>query len=734
MATDEIVVPDFKFTGMYYPQILRTLRQWRRTYAPEITSEDDHEPFEQSLRAYSLASHICNTLADQVALEGFLRTAKLLSSARDMLALIDYELLQATPAEVPALLEMAKVFTTRTLLIGPPQQHMTQFATEQTETDDEIIFEYVDVDEEGLYVERTDKLGSCLCEQRTDPEDPDSATWTDHTDDVNEVGSLSFQPWTVAAKNNSIYFGHADVMFDRLDLTLGTGSSGIQGVWEFHNENYQTDNPEEVTNNGSSLTFKCNPLLGALDRTGALIRVTYLPTGAYQEVYSSFDDPDNLVTTGLLGQTTIPSTDLQDYSIGTLWCPLPDVVDGSVNLQNSGNLTCSLPQTEDYEWTKATLESFEGYFIRFRIVKVTSPTIPVLDAAAIDAGKQFILIYVVQGRTVADEPLGSSNGLADQEFRLKQSPLLDETLIVEVNNVIWTQVDNFLVSGPQDLHYRVWFDDDGAAVVRFGEGAHGAIPQLGVTNIAAYYRIGGDQDGNIPTNSLTSNTSGLSYVASVTNPRPGNGWKVSDGGNDADLARLKVAGPASLRTLGRAINPGDLEALAVAYQAANNSRPVARCFAIEEVFGPKTMEAVVVGQGGNFLNSAQIDEFSTYLNGNRTSSPPVRGHILANTQATVTNYSRRTIGVECIVYGGNKTVIENALSSLLSPLKLKDDGVTYQWDFGGEVPLSAIIDTIIQTNSSAIRKVTLVSPTDDVALRRRELPWPGTISVTVVPL
>src|SRR5512135_62103 len=143
MATEEIVVPDFHFTGMYYPQILRTLRQWRRVYAPEITSEDDHEPFEQSLRAYSLASHICNTLTDQVALESFLRTAKLLSSARDMLLLIDYELSQASPAEVPALLELSKVFTTQTLLIGPPSQHMTQFATEQTEVDDEIIFEYI---------------------------------------------------------------------------------------------------------------------------------------------------------------------------------------------------------------------------------------------------------------------------------------------------------------------------------------------------------------------------------------------------------------------------------------------------------------------------------------------------------------------------------------------------------------------------------------------------------------
>jgi len=729
---DAIAVPDLKFTGMYYPQVLRTLRQWRRVYAPEITSEDDHEPFEQMLRASSLASHISNVLADQVALESLLRTSKLLSSVRDHLALVDYELKQASPSEVPTLLELSKVFTTRTMIIGPPQQHMTQFSTEQTEVDDEITFEYIDVDEDGYFVERTDQLGSCLCEERTSPEDPTTAAFVDATEEANSGGSESFAPWATPAKNDAVYFGHTDIMFDRLDLTVVTGSSGVQGVWEYYDENYRSVNPEEVTNNGSSLTFKVNPLLGLLDRGGALVRVTYLPTGAYADVYSSFDDPDNLVTAdGLLGQTGTPSADPEDYGVGALWSPLPDAVDGTVNLQGSGKVTWTLPQSVVHEWTSGQVSTFTGFMVRFRVVKVTSPTGPVLNAAYLDKGKQYLLITSVQGGTVSDEPLGSSNGLADQEFKLKQQPLLDGTLLVEVNNVLWVQVDNFLVSGPQDLHFRVWFDDDGYVVVRFGDGKHGAIPQMGVSNVAAYYRIGGDQDGNVPVNSLTSNTSGLSYVASVTNPRPGNGWKIADGGDDADLARVKVAGPASLRTLDRAINPGDLEALAVAYKAADNSRPVARCFALEEVYGPKTMEAVVVGQGGNFLASGQIDEFSTYLNGDRTSSPPVRGRILGNHQAVVVNYGRRVVDVTCLVYGGNKTEVENALASLLSPLRLKSDGVSYQWVFGGEVPLSVFIDAVHNT-SPTVRKVTLTAPTEDLVLRRRELPWPGTILVTVI--
>ena len=734
MADQVITVPDFKFSGQYYAQLLRTMRLYRRIYAPEITSEDDHEPFEQMLRAAALSGHISNVLLDQVALEHYLRTGKLLSSVRDRLQLIDYELKQATPSEVEALVTLAKTFTTRTMIIGPPDQHMTQFSTEQTEVDDEIIFEYLDLNENGLFVQRTDQLGSCLCETRplNTPNDPTSATFVDHTTDVNDVGGTPFNPWASPSKNCAIYFGHSDVMFDRLDLTISSGASGLQGVWEYFDLGYHSVNPTAVVNNGSALEFDLTSLLGGLDMTGALVRVTYLPTGAYEDMYSQFNDHNYVDLTGILGQTTNPSADVQDYSVGCQWAILPETVDGTNGLQQSGRVTFELPQTTSYHWDEATVYGFTGYLVRFRVTKAVAPTAPVISAASISNGSQYLMLVVVQGKTVSDEPLGSSNGTASQEFKLKQQPLLDNTLIIEVNNVVWAQVDNFLVSRPQDLHFMVRYDDDGYAVVRFGNGVNGAIPQMGVSNVAAYYRIGGDQDGNIPVDSLTQNTSGLSYVSEVTNPRPGDGWKINDGGSDADLARVKVAGPASLRTMGRAINPGDLEALAVAYVAADGSSPIARAYAIEEAYGPKTMEVVVVGQGGNLLTSAQIAEFSTYLNGDRTATPPVRGRILANTQATVTLYRQRKVNVVATVYGGDETEIQNALAALLTPLALLSDGVSFKWLFGDEVPLSAIIGVINETSSS-VRKVTLVSPSIDVVLGGYELPWVGTFTITIVP-
>lgn len=731
--SNEIKVASFKYTGNYFPQILRTLRQYRRTHVPEITSEDDHEPFEQCLRAYALASHISNVLADLIALESFLPTAQLLTSVRNHLRLINYELSLATPAQVTALLELTKVFTTASIIVP----YKAQFSTQRTEATEEITFEYL-ANTSGLTIARTDQLGSCLTEERTDSNDPSTATFTTATDEANSISGSTITPWATPNINDAIYFGHGNVMCNRIDIGLDSNGSsvGIQnGVWEFYDGEYQDANPNTVINNGANLTFKINNFLGSQDKTGTLIRVTYLPTGAYEEVYSTFSNPDNTITTAsLLAQTTTPSVVPEDYSVGSDWNPLPNVVDGTNNFQQSGAVTFDLPQTSALEWIKNSVNNISQYWVRYRITKVESPTAnkPVIEYVKIDEGDQYTALLLTQGESVSDIPLGSSNGLADQEFILKRKTLIENSLEIKVGGVTWTQVDDFLSSNAQSKHYTVTIGDDDNATVKFGNGIYGAIPVLDINNINAYYRIGADENGNIASGALTENKSGLAYIASVINPKAGNGWKIKDGGSEADLERVKVAGPASLRALNRAVSIGDIEALAPNYTSATGSKPVARAYEIEGLYGSKTIGVVCVGQGGNFLTTEQIDEFQKYLNGDTTAVPPTRGIISANTQATVINYERRIMNIVATVYGGNQTEIENAISALLSPVKLKADGVTYQWDFGGEIPLSVIMDAIHNVSAS-VRKVTVTTPNSDTLLGIRELPYPGTISVTVVP-
>ena len=60
-------VPDFQYSGDYYPQIAARVRQQNRANVPEITNEDAREPFIEAERSFALMAHFNNVLLDMVA-------------------------------------------------------------------------------------------------------------------------------------------------------------------------------------------------------------------------------------------------------------------------------------------------------------------------------------------------------------------------------------------------------------------------------------------------------------------------------------------------------------------------------------------------------------------------------------------------------------------------------------------------------------------------------------------
>ena len=71
-------------------------------------------------------------------------------------------------------------------------------------------------------------------------------------------------------------------------------------------------------------------------------------------------------------------------------------------------------------------------------------------------------------------------------------------------------------------------------------------------------------------------------MSRVFNPRQALGWAPKEGSTEQDLARLKIEGPATLRTRERAIATIDFEFLATQFVDTNGSNLVARAKAIEE--------------------------------------------------------------------------------------------------------------------------------------------------------
>lgn len=166
-----------------------------------------------------------------------------------------------------------------------------------------------------------------------------------------------------------------------------------------------------------------------------------------------------------------------------------------------------------------------------------------------------------QGVTVANENVGTSDGSLDQSFALFQTPVIEGTVSVTVDEGVateWTQVTHLLNSGPNDKVYTLEMDENNVTYVRFGDGANGKVPNLGAT-ITATYRVGGGSVGNVPAASITKIMSGnIAAGVTVTNQ--------ADATGGADLEStdsIRDNAPKALTTLQRAVTLDDYANLAV---------------------------------------------------------------------------------------------------------------------------------------------------------------------------
>lgn len=813
-----IEIPDFDFSGFYYPDILRSLIQYQRVNVPEITDESDEEPFQQLLRCYSLVGHLNNVLLDITANEALLPTARLLESVRGHLALIDVTLRQATPASTDMVLQLSKVFTTAIELV--PED--SQFATVETEEVPQVIFETnesftiqpsdtpsaIFIFEAGLVeiIDNAIEAGNGVTIEGTDfragieyavgidipttlsnlanaintsgnenikdriyaLEDSASKISLVVLDDsiesiavaeidtgvdnftvkngafgtdksgVASTDSVFFNLFPDTPKQgDTIYVIHENVLYDTIEFLFDSFGSGINFVVEFFDNTLEDAKPDLVTNNGSNLTLDLTTLLGTDDRTGTVVRVVLSSTGAQETRVSEYIGGKNVITTlGLLGQSSV-SLNEQDYVVGTRWNEVGDTDDATNGFTEDGKLSYTLPQNQARNWLPRVTNAVSGYAMRIRIISVTAPVNPSVDRIRIDTGTQFILVPVSQGQTVVDDPVGSSNGDVNLEYILTQRPLIEGTLLIEVDEGSgfqpWNLKENFLASNSASKDYTLVIDANDNATIQFGDGKQGKIPAPGVDNIRALYRIGADVDGNVGARTITVNKSGISFISRVFNPRQALGWSPKEGSTEEDLARLKVEGPATLRTRGRAIATIDFEFLSTQFTDSNGSLLVARALAIEETFGVKTVEVVVVGFGGVLLTEVQRSELTDFFNGNKELAiDPV---IVTNHEATIVNYTPKLIDVTATVTGGVQAEIENAITALLNPEATFDDGVTKRWSFGQEIPLSVIVSEIFEVDPVNIKKVVITVPQaigDAVPMTTRELPVADSVSATVI--
>lgn len=284
------------------------------------------------------------------------------------------------------------------------------------------------------------------------------------------------------------------------------------------------------------------------------------------QAWTTEDGRRAAVTCGLGASPSYPSATVRWSAwTGFDWTPITLLKDDTLAFTRSGEIVLRTP--DGLATTVIPPEPGPLYWLRAELVTSQYERPPVLKALRTNT------MTLTQMETVSDEVLGGSTGRPSQTFRLANTPVLSDSLSLEVDQgsgpEVWTEVEDFLASSPRD---QVYVLNRTTGEVRFGDGRRGAIPIANVNNpganvVARRYRYGGGTKGNVPAgalHALRSSVPGIDENGVVN-------LLASYGGRDEEtLDQAKQRAPGAIRARCRAVTSEDFEFFAT--QAANIAR------------------------------------------------------------------------------------------------------------------------------------------------------------------
>jgi len=371
------------------------------------------------------------------------------------------------------------------------------------------------------------------------------------------------------------------------------------------------------------------------------------------------------------------------------------------------------PQFTIYEGTKVATA---GTSDQASIVFETS------NDQIVSVGVESININCIQGETISEEILGSSDGSTGQIFILSSRPVIWHSEEVEIYDnsawFKWTRVDNFVESSGTSKHYRVQVDDNGNYEIIFGDGTNGKIPPRGSSNIRATYRVGGGVSGNVSAGTITELLTSVDYVESVTNP-----LEASGGTDHETLEHAKLFAPAAVKNLDRAVTTGDTENLVNSYVSSKYGG-VATSKAYEA--GGLIVNVMVVPQYGGYPSTELKNELQNYLDERRIICTSIKVidpvYDLVNITVDVNlhkNYDPSAVTIE----------IKKRLFNHLSPIFQDPETGLYPHGFGRNIYLSDLY--MIIDGTTGVDYCNITTPESNVIVPDYEIADLGDITINV---
>jgi hypothetical protein len=189
------------------------------------------------------------------------------------------------------------------------------------------------------------------------------------------------------------------------------------------------------------------------------------------------------------------------------------------------------------------------------------------------------LVLADQGETQKEAVIGSGDARRTfQTFKLPKAPLTyllhntrtppqEPELDVYVDGVLWSRVDTFFASGPNDRVYVVRKDDAGDSHIQFGDGKTGALLPSGRQNVMVRYRIGTGARGPLKPDAAPKAMGRLKQLSEVSMPTP-----AVNGAEPESEENAREAAPLRMQALGRLVGLADYEAKALSLPGVQRAR------------------------------------------------------------------------------------------------------------------------------------------------------------------
>lgn len=228
--------------------------------------------------------------------------------------------------------------------------------------------------------------------------------------------------------------------------------------------------------------------------------------------------------------------------------------------------------------------------------------------AVIPMGGLEVSTPAIEGQTV-EETIGVSIGVARQQFPLTQSPVIDDSIEMYIDEGVgpelWQEVESFAYSGPDDKVFTTIRDENDNVTSIFGDNAQGKIPDNGA-EINSKYRIGGGSRGNVPEDTITVLNSTITFGGNVIQLAVTNPLAASGGEDAMSIEEAKVLGPQSLLALNRAVTPDDFVTLSEAFPGIAKAHVAVGAVPVDVATGCCCLVRLTIAPTGGGIPSSQL--------------------------------------------------------------------------------------------------------------------------------